>query len=224
MKRRPDRGGSDCFALLSADELVALGQLVGIQDVDEMSHGCQCSPVRPGPCSCGVLSLHEYGECGRVTPVEEALVRLQRALGDQAEASQRRAGVLHRRLRAGGNELPIHNGALVEVVVSTLVLRGHQILGCRAGVVALVEESCSGKPDGGTTDRRNGHTSIQEGPASTASSSEVFADIECFRSSNWLSSIECAVTSHAGGLAVGSYCALAEVTWGSDEARIPPEN
>ena len=43
MKRRPDRGGSDCFALLSADELVALRQLVGLQDVDKMSHGCQCS-------------------------------------------------------------------------------------------------------------------------------------------------------------------------------------
>ena len=109
-----------------------------------------------------MLGLHEDREGRRVAPVEKSLVRLQRAIGGQAEAPQSRAGKLHRRLWAGGDEIPVYDCAVVDVVVPARITGGHQVLGCRAGVAALVQKAGSGKTGRRTTDSRDRNTGVQE--------------------------------------------------------------
>ena len=64
-----------------------------------------------------MLGLHEHRESRWVGPMEKGLVRLQRAVGGQTETPQSRAGKLHGRLWAGGDEIAVHDRAVVDVVV-----------------------------------------------------------------------------------------------------------
>ena len=64
--------------------------------------------------SCGVLGLHENREAGRIAPMEDGLVRLERAIGRQAELLQRRPGELNGRLRPRGDQAIVCDGTLID--------------------------------------------------------------------------------------------------------------
>ena len=113
-------------------------------------------------------SLHEDREGGRVGSIEEALVRLQRAVGCQTEAPERRGGELHGRLWAGGDEITVHDCAFVDVIVAARVSGGHEVLRCRAGVAALVQKAGSGDTGCGTADSRHWNPGVQESAAAAA--------------------------------------------------------
>ena len=94
--------------------------------------------------------------------MEDRLVRLERAIGGQAEPLERRSCKLHRRLRAGRNQVTVCDRALVDEVLAARIAGGEQVPSCRAGVTALVQQTSSGETGCGTADGRDGNTGVEE--------------------------------------------------------------
>jgi hypothetical protein len=53
---------------------------------------------------------------------------------------------LHRRLRADRDEIPVHDCALVDAVVTAGISGGHEVPGSSAGVAAVAQETSSDEP------------------------------------------------------------------------------
>ena len=94
--------------------------------------------------------------------VKQALVGVERALGGQAQAPQRRTRELHGRLRAGGDEVAVGDRALVDVAVTPAVAGGRQVFGSGAGVVSLVKQPGAGEAGGCAADRRHRDAGIEK--------------------------------------------------------------
>ncbi len=68
-----------------------------------------------------MLGLHENREARRIAPMEDGLVRLERAIRRQSELCQRRPGELNGRLRPRGDQAIVCDGTLIDEGVTTRI-------------------------------------------------------------------------------------------------------
>jgi hypothetical protein len=71
---------------------------------------------------------------------------------------------VHRRLRPGGDQVAVDDGALLDVMVAACLAGRREVLGGGTRVAALVEQTRAGQARSGAADRSDPDPGIEEAP------------------------------------------------------------